>query len=326
VAIERFINRTDFDSTTVNGSHTAVVTTLAVNANPGVASQWRCLIEDTDEIMIVTAGGNTNSWTVTRGAEGTTAAALSGGETVHIVQTEGSFQQMIADSNRVGTYANLPATSDAIEGHVYHFTSGFYEKAVFNGSTWDVMMNGHNVTVPPTSGWSWVNQGTSTLSTTEGYQTIETPGQAATNLRIRTRSAPSAPYTITTQISMIGEDTNTQSGNIFVRDNSSGRIISLAHTSLEQSTFSITRMNSATSFNSTSSINEYALKGSPVWVRVEDNNTNLIFQVSADGTHWATLLSESRTAWLATPDHIGWGAHDQANDPTINHLIHWEET
>lgn len=75
-------------STTLNGAITNVVTSIVVTsgASPWPASaQFRIRVDS--ELMLVTAGAGSTTWTVTRGIEGTTAAAHSTGASVYGVLT-----------------------------------------------------------------------------------------------------------------------------------------------------------------------------------------------------------------------------------------------
>ena len=77
--------------TTLAGSILAGDTSLTVasaSAFPSSA-QFRILIED--ELLLVTAGAGTTTWTVTRGVESTTAAAHSSGASVYHVLTAASL-------------------------------------------------------------------------------------------------------------------------------------------------------------------------------------------------------------------------------------------
>jgi hypothetical protein len=58
--------------TTLNGSLTSAATSIVVN-NAGPSAAFVAQIED--EVINVTAGGNTTTWTATRGYQGSTAAA-----------------------------------------------------------------------------------------------------------------------------------------------------------------------------------------------------------------------------------------------------------
>jgi hypothetical protein len=89
LALERFGNDA---ATTLSSGVDNVVTTLPVTAGGDpfpTVPQFRVRVDS--EIMIVTTAG-VSSWTVTRGAEGTAAAAHSSGAAVTHVVTEGALR------------------------------------------------------------------------------------------------------------------------------------------------------------------------------------------------------------------------------------------
>lgn len=91
---ERFANNAQ---TTLNGALTAGATSLTVAAAAGfpAAAQYRIRIDD--ELLLVTAGAGTSTWTVTRGIESTTAAAHGNGATVTHVVTAGAVAKLKAE-------------------------------------------------------------------------------------------------------------------------------------------------------------------------------------------------------------------------------------
>ena len=52
---------------------------------------------------------------------------------------------------------------------------------------------GADVTPPPSTGWSWLNQGTATITTTGGMERLAGPAETYNNGRIRYRARPSDP-------------------------------------------------------------------------------------------------------------------------------------
>lgn len=89
--MENLVN--DF-STTLNGAITNTATSLVVASATGApAPNFRIRIDN--EIMLVTAVAGT-TWTVSRGQEGTTAAAHSSGATVAHVLTKGGLDAYLA--------------------------------------------------------------------------------------------------------------------------------------------------------------------------------------------------------------------------------------
>lgn len=91
MAVEQYAN---LSQTTLNGGITNVATTIVVTSATGFPSSAPYTIRIEDEIIKVTAGAGTTSWTVTRGAEGTTNVAHSSGMAVNHVLTAGSLEQL----------------------------------------------------------------------------------------------------------------------------------------------------------------------------------------------------------------------------------------
>lgn len=102
MAVEQFVNDPGTQLTT--GCTDSDVSVTVVNAS-GYPTSGNFRIKIDDEIMIVTSVSGA-VWTVTRGAESTTAAAHSGGAAVNHVFTAGSYKQALADRN---CYVNFRA-------------------------------------------------------------------------------------------------------------------------------------------------------------------------------------------------------------------------
>jgi hypothetical protein len=99
---EQFANNAQ---TSLNGAITAAATTLTVASASGFPSsaQFRILVDS--ELMIVTAGAGTTTWTVARGAEGTTAASHANQATVTQVLTAGGLENLDASYIATGKLA-----------------------------------------------------------------------------------------------------------------------------------------------------------------------------------------------------------------------------
>ena len=92
--IEQFANNAQ---TTLNGANTSGAASLTVASAVGfpAAAQFRIRIDD--ELLLVTAGAGTTTWTVTRGMESTSAVAHSSGATVTHVLTAGAVAKLKAE-------------------------------------------------------------------------------------------------------------------------------------------------------------------------------------------------------------------------------------
>ena len=84
-------------TTTLNGNINNSTTTVVVASASGFPSSGSFVILVDTELMLVTAGQGTTSWTVTRGLEGTTAASHTSGATVGNVISAGFLSNNYAD-------------------------------------------------------------------------------------------------------------------------------------------------------------------------------------------------------------------------------------
>lgn len=335
MAIERFIN--NFQTTLSSGINDST-TSIPVNAATSIAAQFRARIDD--EIIIITANGNTTTWTATRGAEGTSNVSHSSGATVTVVQTAGSFEQAIADRVRTGTYANLPATSDALTGHLYIPTDSFYDNFRFNGSAWIPYRNGRALTLPPTSGWTWDNQDSATVDFTTGAMRIKKLHTAAKDrLSMQHRAIPSVPYVIKAKIlAHLGSLSSDVSVGPAFRQSSDGKIH--AYRILNRATSNAIGLNSTTWTNSTTPVadlttkNEFMRGGGgyiEIDVLIADNNTSRIMSYSIDyGDTVIDWDTQTRTTFL-TADQYGFavdcgGTNTGGEDDAIIIVLSLEES
>ena len=262
--------------------------------------------------MVVTAGAGTTNWTVTRGAESTTAVSHNDGASVTHILTAGAMNQIIADDVQTGTTAALPANEKA--GRLYLPNDGYYAYRD-TGSAWSAWGPIWPLTLPVVANFSWVNQSTSTLETSRGAITIISPSSGNTEIhRSQVITLPSAPYTATMLISFAPSLTAfpTLAGPV-LRDSGTSKMVcyqfrndgvSSANGNLSLSIDKMTNSTtySGSSYQTTITINTWA--GLLFWCRIQDDNTNRIFSVSKDGYNFIQVHSIGRTDFL-TPNQIG---------------------
>lgn len=178
--------------------------------------------------------------------------------------------------------------------------------------------------------WAWINQGTATVTTTNGGIHLHegTAEASAFQWRIRKKAVPSHPYTVTfgfmpemyyAQYSIAGVLWRDNSGNFVcfnIRNDSGGL------------NFDLDKFTSPTAFSASyiGVTTAYPLfsGGCPlIFVRLEDNSTNRIVSVSRDGQNWIAVHSVSRTDFL-TATEVGFGvsAFSQVSGMT---LLHYKE-
>lgn len=223
-----------------------------------------------------------------------------------------------------GTLAALPAAGTA--GNVYLPTDGSgYVTFRDSGAAWVPYNGGRVFTTPPTSGWSWVNQGSATITTDNEGQTLATPSNGSFNARLRVRNLPGATYTITANI-VLGPIISNNRGLFFGLFNSAtteSQSIFINRTSSEPQV-SVINLNSPTSISGTplSSAAVY-LTDTVLTLRVTNNGTNRIWEI-ANGDQWLTLLTVGNTNFT-TPDQAFFGVY-ASNDLAVSaKLIGWAE-
>jgi hypothetical protein len=179
------------------------------------------------------------------------------------------------------------------------------------------------VTVPPLTGWTFDNQGASTLDTTFGYPYGHFPISSATNTRMLYRTAPATPYSITALISASASPStppNTDQAYTFGFRDGAGKIeVFMIGTAVSNYSILVTRWTNSTTFTS----NPYLLDttgitvsifgviaGPPIW-KIVDDGTNITYNISVDcANHFQQVYTELRTAFFAAgPTQVGFGAY-----------------
>lgn len=188
---------------------------------------------------------------------------------------------------------------------------------------------GSGYTTPPSSGWSWVNQGTGTVEdNTDGSIYLYAPALAGDNARIRARSIPTAPFTLDVCLWLYQAKADFNQAGILVRESSTGKFISFTNTHINSAggfTFEVNAYNSPTSFNS-NYVRRVIFPINPVYLRIEDDSTNRIYSYSGNGVNFIRLYSHARTKFC-TPDEIGIMTQPiNGSYPSALVLLSWKES
>lgn len=307
MAFELFANGTT--TTTLDGGVSQGAGTVTVSDGSVFPSTGNFRIRVNDELMRVTARSG-NDLTVDRGVEGTQEAAHDDGDDVDFYVTAGSVEQYRADSVQSGALASRPAT--AKEGVIYLPTDAPYLFR-YDGSAWEayapVFRGPFRYLTPLVSGdFSWVNQGTATLSTARGSLRLHAPDVGTgDNLRLLVKSVPSTPYTIDVKLQQHGPSEDSWQAGVVWRQSSNGRLVTW-HWSMKTTEFRLSHVkwNSPTVLNSGYGAEEHKnIPGQPPqFLRLEDDGTNRKVHYSPDGWHWVEFFSVGRTDFL-TADQAG---------------------
>jgi hypothetical protein len=223
------------------------------------------------------------------------------------------------------TYAVITGTTcnAAATGQVGHPTNSFYDVLVCDGSAWDHFINGREVTPPVDANFSWVNQGSSTVSTTNGGVVLTIPASASTAIRGRVMTAPATPYNVE-MCAYADMDSANFAGAGFLGW-SSGGSAGLGFYVTQLGTLYQAFITNTTTFG--------ADIGTPVLrrmhsalqcVKYEDNGTNRILYSSGNGgITWTQTFSGSRTATV-TIDQFGFFGNTSNSDPVVITVVHFK--
>jgi len=231
-----------------------------------------------------------------------------------------------AKPSLLDTYANIVAAAHGApeNGRLAMLTDSFYT-ARCNGSAWQWFFNGVLVNLPPTTGWTWDNQGTATETQAGGYLYLNAPAISGGNTRVRYRTAPGAtPWSVTALLIPFVNFYNNQQAGILVRGSAGTKLYCFGPTfSSSVAQLQVVRLNSPTSWNGTPYAQNVYGVNHPMWLRITDNGTNLIFSYSRDGIYFNVAYSEARAGFL-TPDQVGYFAETQSTSANASiTLISW---
>lgn len=188
--------------------------------------------------------------------------------------------------------------------------SGGVQVSVPGGSGGESQANKAH-TVPTSSGWSWVNQGSATVTDRAYSMVLFQPRIASENWAFLVRSTPSTPYTMTLRHRHFGRVGSGNTGwGVGWRTNSDGKF-HICRFGQNSSWFdlSITGHNSVTSGVTTTTQGAVRVIAIPEWIKIADDGANRSVQISPNGDDWTTLWSGGRTTFT-TPDQLCIGANN----------------
>jgi len=297
-------------STTLTASYTAGAGSITVGSTTGnfpASAPFRIVIIDqSDQVTVkvifkVTAITDSTHFAVT--AEGTDANAANGDLVKGAILTAAGLDAIRGDMNRVVTGA-LP--SDGRKGDQLNPTDDIVRR-VHDGSNFLSFGPAFSLTDPTLQTWAWRNQGGASVTTNAGSIAIVGDAVSGVNLRCRETSAPSTPWTVTACLIPRLLAVNFHGAAIYVRDSVGGKITSIGvnHSSnLPQ--LQCTNFTSETAFDSFAITSQNVSHFGLLWLRINDDGTNLKYSWGTDGINFLQFHSVGRHGFLAAgPDKVG---------------------
>jgi hypothetical protein len=178
------------------------------------------------------------------------------------------------------------------------------------------------MTVPQQSGFSWVNQGSSTFTQTApgGPTVMVIAPNASLNWRGLFITQPSPPYKIRVQIRALSANVNSQTTGLYFYDGTKLYGIEVLNQAGSVNTLRVEKITNVTTDGSTAASVILGIIGSmPIWLQLRNSGTTLNFDYGLDGVNFVNLFSESVGVYM-TPTQVGWGG---LNATTSNVLHNW---
>jgi hypothetical protein len=216
--------------TSLSGALSDTGTTVNVTSAAGFPPSGVFRARVDDELIKITAGQGTTTWTVVRGVEATIPRAHLGGAAIVWTITEETMRGYLSSASRsFGPIASRPASPD--EGTTYFNSDAPYD-SLYTGGAWQhygprqifkpLPVSGGNPT-----GFTQLGSTTGvTKSTANGKYTLTCPppGSVVDSWRIFAKTLPALPFKVTA--CLIGDTypADFWTYGLILRDSTSGRL------------------------------------------------------------------------------------------------------
>jgi hypothetical protein len=327
MAIEKFSN---LAVNVLSAALTATATSCVVTDAHSFPTSGSFRIKVEEEILIVTAVAG-NTFTVTRGAEGTVARSHAAGTLVRHLLTKGGLEARVANRFLSDIYDNKPAAG--VKGRLFLPTDGQFIE-YDDGAAWHKYGPYRRLKAPPQTGWSWVNQGNATATFVGSVLVLEDPDLDATNPQVRlyVRSLTAGATSLVTAFAYNGIGSDVPVMGICARcvggtDDGNFTGWGLRQAAATYTYLHLKHYTSPTAVESTPSVDNhqfYPLR--LVWTKFawEGNYKRLYWSV--DGVNWIKWWEDSFGNYN-TPSQFGVFIDPVNNIQKVSlSLLHWEES
>jgi hypothetical protein len=321
--MEQYVNNA---ASTLAADITSSATSLTVASGDGTkfpsSGNFRLLIGT--EILIAGARSGDTISSLTRGAEGTAAAAHSTSDAVTHILTAGALDAVRADICQTGADASKAASK---AGALYLPSDGYvvYRDTGSALAAWGPLFS---LSAPDNSAFT-ADYNSPTVVTTNGGIVIS--GAASTdNIRGRLKAVPgSTPYTFEAGFLLRAIAESYHGAGLMVTDGTttSNKVITVMLATESNALYlKVSRWNSATSFSAEPLKIYWRPTGPLPFLRYTDDGTNRLVSYSLDGRNFEQVFSETRTTHL-TATHLGIAVHvNNASRGTLATFLHFKQS
>jgi hypothetical protein len=234
----------------------------------------------------------------------------------------GNFMTFAAAGSEPGS----PNTGDM------NFPTNGYVQNNYDGSSWYNRNVGptYPLSYPPAS-WTWVNQGSASVTTNTGSGIyLSTPAAAGVSFHAQVRTISPNTSVRGYILPLLGSTTTTQGGTgLVLRESGSGKVCIFILYQTSQGNQLYVQYGTSFTAITTTHLSAFLYQGnvSPLMMRIDPTGTNMLFYVSSDGQNWWQIDSLAKaTVFTTAADQWGWAV--QSNSATWGAnatLIHWKE-
>lgn len=248
------------------------------------------------------------------------------------LQTDGSssscclsWQTAGGSGGNIGTLASRPSAASLGANNLY-FATDSHQLSRSNGASYAVFGPIYPITAADNTLFSWVNQGSATLSTNGGALLLSATASGVQDVKLRVMTAPATPYTFTALVQVVLNGTDFATAGVAFRESGTGRL----HVAGPIVNGTRQEMISAKYFTPTSFSANYTVQrvqpSATWWLRLTDDGTNRIVSWSPDGLNFIQINSVSRTDFL-TANQVGFYADSNtSNNPLWISLLSWTQS
>lgn len=235
--------------------------------------------------------------------------------------------ESVHPENVVQTAADASEPSSGqVTGDLFLPNNGFYLKR-YSGSAFVPWGPIFPMTKPVDANYAWVNQGGASVTTTNGGIFLSAPAGLGDNVRIRKKSAPSTPYTITAAFLPQCVGVQYAAVGLAFRQSSDGKMHVFWGLFDGSSKFYSTKYTNPTTFSAHyANVETGSIGGGPVlFLRIADDGSNRISSISYDGVNFLQVHSVGRTDFI-TADEVGFVVNSaNATYAAGATLLSWKE-
>jgi len=167
----------------------------------------------------------------------------------------------------------------------------------------DVQAHERPCVIPPSTGWSWINQNNATITVEpSGALLFTVPQINATTTTLGIRSVPATPYTLILRAQIQGWEADYYNHGVCLYESATQKAMWIG-----KRNYGYARLGKWTLPTNSGTQTDYQLYGyEPVFFKFTDSGSTITVAMSNNGYGWHQLLSESRTTFFTTaPDKFG---------------------